>query len=163
MPQMLSLESWGGDLYFGTTNGRVCKNSGYLDGITLASPSAYTPIQWEVLTAFQNLGSQKFKRVQVIRPQIISQANAPSFATLARYDYDFTELDAVTIIPGNTGSVWDTGVWDTATWGGAYSPTVIPRGGAGIGIAVAIGVRGTATSRTSLVGIDVMYDQGGYL
>jgi hypothetical protein len=163
MPTMLSLESWEGDLYFGTTDGRVCKNFGYLDGLTLAAPSVYTPIQWEVLTAFQNLNSQRFKRVQQIRPQIISQGNAPSFATLARYDYDFTELPVVSIAPVNTGAVWDTGVWDTASWGGGYSPTVIPRGGNGAGIAIAIGVRGTATSRTSLVGIDVMFDVGGYL
>src|SRR5216684_1226120 len=40
MPRMLSLEGWNGDLYFGTADGRVCKNAGYLDGITLAAPSA---------------------------------------------------------------------------------------------------------------------------
>ena len=41
------MESWEGDLYFGTSDGKVCKNSGYLDAVTLASPTAYTPIQWE--------------------------------------------------------------------------------------------------------------------
>jgi len=163
MPRMLSLESWNGDLYFGTADGRVCKNSGYLDGVTLAAPSAYTPIQWEVLTAFQNLGSQRFKRVQQIRPYLISQANTPSYSTLARYDYDFTELPTVTLVPSNTGGVWDVGLWDVATWGGTYAPSSSPRGGGGCGINVAIGVRGTATARTSLVSVEVWFDQGGPL
>ena len=33
MPVMYSSESWGGQLYFGTTDGRVCVNTDYLDNV----------------------------------------------------------------------------------------------------------------------------------
>ncbi len=161
MPAMLSMESWGGNLYFGTTDGRLCINTGYLDAVKLASPTAYTPIQWEVLTSFQNGGSQNFKRAMQARISFLSEGGNPGVSVAARFDYDLTELATVTINPGNSTNVWDTGKWDTAVWGGSYSPTVVTRGLTGCGVFVAIIVRGTATSRTSLTGIDCFYDIGG--
>lgn len=163
LPSLLSMESWGGDLYFGTTDGRVCKNSGYLDGITLAAPTVSTPIQWEVLTSFQNLGSQRFKRIHSIRPKFISTGGNPGFDVGARFDYDFSELSPVSTSPSGSTNVWGTGVWDTATWGGSYSPSMSIRGATGCGVSAAIILRGTATSRTSLPEIDVLFDEGGLL
>src|SRR6185312_3647964 len=163
LPAMLSMESWGGDLYFGTTDGRLCINTGYLDGVTLASPTAYTPIQWEVLTSFQDGGSQNFKRALSARLSFVSQGGIPGVSVAARFDYDFTELATVSTNPGNNTNVWDTGKWDTAAWGGAYAPAVITRGLAGCGVKMALIARGTATSRTSLTGIDLFFDEGGAL
>lgn len=163
LPAIRSMESWEGDLYFGTDTGTLCKNTGYLDGVTLAAPTAYTPIQWEVLTSFQNLGSQRFKRLGNIRPKFVSQGGNPGFAVGARFDYDFTELPTVSLNPGNNTNVWGTGVWGTAVWGGSYTPSMAVMGATGCGIAAAIIVRGTATSRTSLTEIEVTYDEGGLL
>ena len=245
MPVMLSNGAWGGQLYFGTTDGRVCVNTDYLDGVTLATPGAYTPIQWEVLSAFQNLGSQRKKRVHHIRPTFISLGGAPPYTAQARFGYDFTELNsvpAVVTVPdgsataftlsrviantdqvfldrvlnvwgtdyylsstsdpttfttsgnlitfvnppatgayinvyyldGNSipvsvplgtamGDTWDSGRWDQAHWAGSPTPTQPVTGGAGMGQDVAIIIRGTATSRTSLVGVDVFFDVGGAL
>lgn len=163
LPTVTSMEAWTGDLYFGTSDGRLCKNTGYLDAVTLAAPTAFKAIQFEVLTSFQNLESQRYKRIHLIRPQFISQGGAPGFSVGARFDYDFTELPTVSAQPSNSGNVWGTGKWGTATWSGDYAPSKEVRGTTGAGVAAAIIVRGTATSRTSLVGIDVIFDQGGVL
>lgn len=162
MPAMLSMESWQGDLYFGTVDGRLCKNTGFLDGVTLAAPSVFSPVQFEVLTSFPN-GDQRFKRVHVVRPTFITEGGNPSFSAGVRFDYDFTEAQPVPLASTNNGNVWGAGLWGTATWSGSNTPSTVPLGAAGCGVAAAIIIRGSATSRTSLVGIDVVFEPGGFL
>jgi hypothetical protein len=159
---MYSAAAGGGKLYFGSVDGTVYINDGYIDGVTLADPDSYSAVQWAVMTSFQNLGVPRQKQVQVIRPILLAENNSPEFSAAARYKYNFSELDAPT---GGTvtGEEWDGGVWDSSTWAGEYAATTPVRGATGMGVDMAIAVRGTATSRTVLVGIDVAYTQGGFL
>jgi hypothetical protein len=158
--EIYSSEVYGGKLYYGTVDGRVCINDGTVDGITLADPSSYSAIEWACLTRFENLGNARNKRMQLARPKFLADSNNPAFAVKARYDYDFSELDPVTpSIPGS-GS-WDGGTWDSAVWGGDYTASQKMRGLEGTGTDVALAIRGSATGRTILVGIDVGFEQGG--
>jgi hypothetical protein len=153
---------FGGKLYYGTIDGRVGINDNYVDGITLADPESYTPVQWAGLSAFQNFGNGRQKRVQSIRPTVLSEDTAPAFEVGARFGFDFTELGVVSGV--NAGSnTWGSGVWDTSVWGGEFAPTQVVRGAAGMGVDVAIAFRGTSVSRTVVVGFDVMFEQGGML
>ena len=152
----------GGKLYYGTVDGKVGINDGYIDGRTLADPSSYTAVQWALLTSFQNLGNARMKQVQMLRPTFITDGAAPSYNAQARYRYDFTELATVTE-GATSGDLWDAAVWDEAIWAGDYQATQNVTGTTGIGIDVAIAIRGTAITRTSLVGVDVLYTQGGVL
>lgn len=157
-----SSEVWGGKLYFGTVDGRVCVNDGYVDGISLADPNAFMPVQWSVLTAFTNLGTPRQKQVQLLRPTLLSESSAPAYEIQARYRYDFAELPPVSAMAGD-GSTWDGGTWDRDVWSGEYQASQRLRGATGLGVDMAIAIRGTATARTVLVGIDVMYTAGGLL
>lgn len=163
LPPMLSMESWQGDLYFGTLDGRVCKNTGYVDGVTLAAPTVSTPIQWQLQTAFNNGGNQRYKRVGLIRPQFVSSGSPPAYAASPRFDYDMTALSPVVGIPAGGSNTWGTGVWGTATWAGPSVASLSIVGGSGCGVAVSIAIRGNVTNRTSLVGIDLTFDEGGFL
>lgn len=157
---MYCCESWGGKLYYGTTDGKVGINDGYVDGLTLADPDAFTPVQWALLTAFQNLGTGNTKQVVLIEPTFLCEGSTPAYSADARYDFDLSEL--ATVSGGvSGGSTWGSAVWDTAVWGGAYSNTRRPGGASGMGAAVAIALRGTAVARTVLVGIDVDFMVGG--
>jgi hypothetical protein len=159
---MYAADTWAGKLYFGSADGKVYVNDGYVDGVELDDASAYTPVQWAVLGAFSNWGVPRQKRVQMIRPTLLAENDSPEFAVGARYKYDFTELGAVS--GGTLGAdEWDGGVWDTATWAGEFNATQTVRGASGMGVDVAIAIRGTATSRTVLVGTDVTFDVGGFL
>lgn len=157
-----SAEVYGGQFYFGTVDGTVCINTGEIDGVTLASPDAYSAIEWACLTRFNNLGNARHKRVQLIRPTVLSSGEVPAFDAEARFKFDTNEIAAVTPTTPSSGS-WGSGVWDDAEWAGDYVGSQKVHGGAGIGTDVAIAIRGSATSRTVLVGIDVMFDQGGVL
>jgi hypothetical protein len=114
------------------------------------------------LTSFSNLGNARQKQIQMIRPTILSEDASPSYSVAARYKYNFNELDTVSgAVLG--GDEWDAGVWDTALWSGEYVASHEARGAVGMGVDMAIAARGTATSRTVLVGFDVAYTEGGFL
>lgn len=151
-----------GKLFYGTVDGKVGVNDGYLDGRTLADPSGYTAVQWALLTAYQNLGNGRYKQVQMIRPTFLTEGTIPSYDAQARYGYSFAELSAVTQTAG-TGDVWDAAVWDASIWGGDYQATQAVTGTTGMGIDVAVAMRGTAIARTVLVGMDLFWTEGGYL
>lgn len=159
---IFSAGAGGGKLYFGTADGRVCINDGYLDGVTLADPNAFTAIQWALLTGFSDMGSANFKQVQFIRPTILSEDVSPNISVAAKYRYDLAELGPVA---GGTsgGNSWDVGLWDEAVWGGEYNAVQPVMGASGMGVEVAIAARGTATSRTIVVKFDVGFTQGGVM
>jgi hypothetical protein len=163
MPMGVCAEAWGGLLYFGTPDGRVCINDGYTDGRTLVAPSASTPIQWSLLSAYSNLGSPRKKRVQIIRPRVLSQGGAIVFQATARYGWDMSEIGPVSGVGISSGAAWDSARWDQSVWGGQYQPQSAIFGGAGCASEVAIAIRGSSTSRMTLTGVDVAYDQGGLL
>ncbi len=161
---IFSAENFNGTLYFGTNDGRVATHGGFLDGVTLANPAGTgVPIGWSLLTSFQNLGSARKKRVHEIRPHILAQTLQPQYNARARFDFDTSALAAVTGTGNPTGSVWDTAVWDQATWQGDYSETEQVSGSTGIGVNVAIAIKGNANSKTVLAGFDILYEEGGFL
>jgi hypothetical protein len=161
---ILSAESWDGELYFGTADGRVCRNSGYVDNVQLSNPDVSTAIEYSLLTSYQNLGNARQKRVQLIRPTVLSDSSAPSFRAAAKYNFDLAELAAIPATAPTPGEgLWNTGVWDESPWLGELVATQTFSGAFGMGREVAIGIRGTAISRTTLVGMDVYFEQGGLL
>jgi hypothetical protein len=161
---MSCADAWDGKLYFGTPDGRVLINDGYVDGITLADPNSYTPVQWSLLSRFTNGGDPRQKRIQMIRPLIRTEGSAPSYQAKARYGFDLTELDTVSEAPlGGGAGEWDSAIWDSAIWSGAGRVTRKMGGAAGIGSEVAIAMRGTAKDRTTILSVDVFFDRGGVL
>jgi hypothetical protein len=162
MPVGVCAEPWGGTLYFGTEDGRVCVNDGYVDGVTLADPNSYSTVNWSLLTGFSNLGVPNQKRVQLIRPTLLSQGGAISHEAQARYRWNLEEIAGVSASPGS-GALWDSALWDQAVWGGQYQAQQRVFGASGVGPEVAIAIRGAASSRMTLTGIDVALDVGGFL
>jgi hypothetical protein len=162
MPMGVCAEPWGGTLYFGTEDGRVCVNDGYVDGVALSNPDSYSPIAWSLLTKFGNLGDPRQKRVQLMRATVLSQAGAVPYEARARYSWNLSEIAALSAAAGDQSSSWDSADWDDAIWGGAYQAQSRMFGGSGCGPEVAIALRGAASSRMTLTGIDVAFDTGGF-
>lgn len=208
---------WAGDFWFGTADGRVCRNIDYIDNVPLteagdwAAETAYAegdritdptfnthvyectvagtsgedesgfsglpsnvtdgtvtwrfvalaadlsaPVEWSVLTAYQS--DARFKSVRQLRPIVLSGSPTPVVDAKARYNFDLTEPTAPS---GTPSGGWDEGEWDEAVWGAdltAYSPII---GATGCGRDVAVAIRGSATTRTVLVGVDVFFERGG--
>ena len=119
-------------------------------------------MQWSLLSAFTNLGSIRHKQVQLLRPTLLSESSAPTYEVAPRYRFDFTELSPVSAVTGGAGT-WDGSTWDFDVWSGEYQSSQQLRGGTGVGIDVAVAIRGTAVARTVFVGVDVLYTAGGLL
>lgn len=156
-----SAGSWAGKLYFGTTDGKVCINDGYVDAQSRDGAS-FTDITWSLITAYQNGGNGRQKQIQMIRPTFLGDSGQPTYAAEARYRYSFSEVGAINgaAVGGNT---WDSGTWDSSSWGGDYGATSRVTGAAGMGPEFAVALKGTSRSRTVLANIDLLVTQGGFL
>jgi hypothetical protein len=156
----LSMEQFGGKLYFGSADGRVLINTGYLDGLLLSDPNAFTPIDMSGVSRFENFGRGTQKQITQIRPTIISEGGSIQQNAQARFRYDLTEADAPSAPTQNPGnSLWGSAVWDVSKWGGAYATQQQVFGAAGIGPDFAVAFRLSVTSRTVLIGFDVEYTE----
>lgn len=153
---------WNGTLYFGTTDGRLVKHDGYVDGVTLANPNTFNAIQWNVVHAFQNLGTPLQKRIGLLRPMMLSQGGAVPLAAQARWDFDLSVPASLSGSTPTTGG-WDSGLWDAAIWSGDFSTTKRVFGATGTGTYAAPAVEGLASSRTIYTGTDVTVETGGFL
>jgi hypothetical protein len=156
-------EAFGGSLYFGTLDGRVCINDGYLDGV-MRDGTGGASVDFSCITAFSDLGRPTMKRVQFLRPTFLSQGAPPQYTVQPRYRWDLTEA----VAPPSAGATglpsWDTtGKWDQSNWAGSYMAQQGVFGGQGCGSQVALAIRGSATARMTLVSVDVAYDEGGIL
>lgn len=154
-----SADSWGGKLYFGTADGRVCVNDGYLDGTTLANEPG-DPVTYSFLGAFQSGGSGLNKQIHQITARVLSESTDPALECEARFDFNLADI-ASTPTAGSDANAWDEGEWDSATWADEYTASQKVFGATGIGTYYAIAVKGRATSRTVLVGFDVLIETGG--
>ena len=161
---ILSACVWEGLLFFGTADGRVCRNVGWQDEVPRSGPpTGAEPVAWSLLTAYQSLSRPTVKQLQMIRPTVLSGTPNAVVDASARYNYELTEPLAPSGTGGGGMQAWDSAVWDVATWGPDYVPTAPIRGASGMGREVAIALRGNANTRTALVGIDLYFTEGGGL
>lgn len=158
---LYSAATWNGKLYLGTTDGRVCVSDVYVDNVPLANNS-FSPVAWSFLSAFQSDGPAS-KMVTQLQPTILSQTPTPAVAATAKYDFDISEPAPPAGFGSATPGTWDNATWDNAQWGGDYVPYMPLLGASGCGRAVAVCLQGSAISRTTVVGVDVFYEEAGAL
>lgn len=103
---ILSAAVWSGELYFGTADGRCCRNVGHVDGVTLADSSSGEAIQWSVLMAYR--GDAAIKQVQGVRPIVLAEEANPAVEVTVRYDFSLVEPSEPSATAGASGS-WDFG------------------------------------------------------
>jgi len=151
---------YNGELYFGTSDNRVCVHRGDVDNESLAGTGS-TAINWSLLTAF--IKSTPNQKIPSFIRAYFSAANAPSWDAQVAYDYNTLENTAT--IPNTTpkGDVWSLGLWDTAIWGSNSTSYEDIRGLAGIGVNMAIALRGSSISQTTFLGFETAYREGGFM
>jgi len=155
--------TWNGHYFMGG-EGVVYLYDGVLDGTTLDGEVGQ-PIQFQIMTSFQapNNNHATYKRSGVIRTVgVISGTIALSVKAI--FDYNV----AATVQPpppaANTGeNLWGIGVWNSSVWGYGLTGRSYPAATLGYGRVMAIAMAGSATSRITVAGWDVMYTEGGLL
>ena len=159
---MSCMETWRNKLYFGTEDGRVCVNDGEVDDLLL-DKSSLRPIEWALLTSYQNLGSPNKKRVHMVRPHFMTDGTNPAYSVGARFDFDLSPIDLAPVAADATPSAWDIAKWDQSVWGDGAGIAGRYQGASGMGSHVALVLRGNSITNTTFVGFDAVLDQGGIL
>jgi hypothetical protein len=150
---IVSMGAWLRQLYFGTADGRVCINTGYLDNVNLAA-TTYSEIQCGGVSAFTNLGDGRSKQLQRIAISYLNNGGADARAE-ARYRFNLSEVSAFVTSISNASNLWGVGLWGVAKWGGGYTTTRKQFGAAGMGPDFAVAWRMNVTARTAVLGFDV--------
>jgi hypothetical protein len=163
-------ESWSGEYFFGTVDGQVFLYDGVLDG-TLLDGTVGEPISFDMLTSFQAPQNHSaYKRVNTIRP-IGILAGTASINVKAVYDYQIdTVLDDPPALGVSEGSLWgasegdpDGAVWDANVWDYSLAGASVPVGALGMGRSIAVAMKGSSSTRLTVMGWDVLFTAGGPL
>ena len=155
---------WNGALYFGDDVGNIHIMTNSLDGVARAGTGG-DPIEFSFLTAFSDLGAPgAAKRAHYARPRFFSENGAaPTYNTKFLYDYDINEPNISLETAGQVGDVWDTGLWDLAIWGGDSIAASKLIGGSGMGINLAMAMKGEANDRITFLDADIYAEVGGFM
>lgn len=123
-----------------------------------------SPISFRSLTSFQSFGEHaRLKRVGIARTAGVLAGTA-AFNVEAVYDYRIeTRIPAPTNYNPSSDSIWDSAVFDSSRWDFDVEGKSFPVGVLGMGRAVAVGIRGEASTRINIVGWDLLMTMGGYL
>lgn len=155
-------DTWEGQFYIGTSDGRVLIHSGTEDAVDIDGENGIA-ISWSAMSVFQEYGEVgRYKITQFIRP-VFEAVQPPSYSVEARYDYNLSEVLAPPAASVLVGTLWDVGVWDTSLWGGDIIEVEKPVGGSGIGRNIAVAINGSSSTITILVRYDLMFTTGGVL
>ena len=145
---------------------RLMMVNGSLDNIGLNGTGAQ-PIPWTIFSSFQGYGTPAVrKRVQMLRPYFTTTGSPVNYSIAPRFDYDLTPAPpAITPSVNPSGALWDSALWDVALWGSGDT-TLVPysqlNGAMGEGHVVAVAMRGFAIEPTTLVQVDILYEEGSY-
>lgn len=156
----LPASAWGqigGDLLFGTVDGRICRYGGADDG--------GRPIVATAQGAWGTLGAPgRIKRVNMVRP-IVASVATPIVRHVIGADFRRPGFGATAQLAENARTgVWGASVWDQAVWGGSERVTRAWRGGGTMGDFIAFGLRRDANAgRVTWIATTALVEAGGVL
>lgn len=152
---------FGGTFYFGTLDGRVCANTGWVDNVSRTDSSVWTRIECGFLSAYQSLGVG-VRKLEMFRPSFAGEAGDVVSSVTARYNFDTSRPTHPTSNGGGGVNAWGSGLWGSAVWTDEATTAKV-QGAAGMGREVALAVQWNAIGQTTLLGVDVYLTSGGPL
>lgn len=152
---------WRNKLYYAKSDGSVWYQLGSRDNVSIASPAG-SPVEFSFLCAYSDWEKPGQHKIPgFVRPIFLSES-VPEYAVKCSFDYSLLEGTVSGDPAVATGSVWDVALWDVALWGGTQSYAT-QAGVGGVGLAVAVGIKGRAATRLTLAEITGTARIGGYL
>ena len=131
--------------------------------VTVASATLPKTINYSMLSHYSHMGTPaQWKRAQFIRPSFIGKGQ-PIYGVQARYDFDLSEVGGNPPYLGTEIAQWDNAIWDVARWSATAQSYIALSGLRGMGRHIAIALRGESATELSLIGFDLMFDNGGML
>lgn len=160
---MNSLTILNGDLYFGTTGGRVAKALfGNKDG-EASDGSGGSDIECDVQQAFNDYRTPaNLKKFQLARP-IFLASNAPSVLLQMNTQYGTSTPPGAPAFTTPSGATWNTSNWNQAYWVGSTNTYQAWVGVVGLGYYGSLVMKVRGTPGTLLTSCHVMFEPGGVM
>ena len=152
----------GGQLYFGTTDGFVCKGLyGNKDSADFNGDGG-NYVEGEVQTSFQNFGTPgQLKKFGMVRPIFLATA-APAIKLQVNTQFQLTPVGGSPFFTEGENALWDLATWNTATWVGqnTYQGWA---GTAGLGYYGSLRMRVRGLPATIFTSAHMMTELGGVM
>jgi hypothetical protein len=161
---MVSAEVFDGDLYFGTTNGRVGRAFICDSDDELTNGTVGTVVTGDVQTAFvaPNDDKMSLKRPLLIMP-MFQASSAPSIKAQVNTEWSDTGVAGSPSYTPSSVSLWDSAVWNVAVWGGALNTFLAWLGATGLGVYLSLRLSFTGPRGTLFTSWKVVYEPGGIM
>jgi len=159
--ESISMGKYKGQMYYGRSNGSVWRMTGSRDNVTIADTTGQG-IEFSLLTGYSDVGHPGLQKMGALVRPFFTSAATLEYDTKILYDFNVSELASSGDTGVTPGSKWDAGKWDAALWSGdaTYDSMF---GAGGIGVSLAVAIRGTTTSRSTLNEITAAFQVGSYL
>lgn len=161
---MRSAEFFDGELFFGTSNGRIGRafSADSDDQLTDGTPGA--DVEAELQTSFvaPSDDSMSLKRPQLIMPMFTSTA-APSVKAQVNTEWSAQAALGIPAFTPNQSSLWNQGLWNQAVWGGGQRTFLVWLGAEGLGTHMSLRLALKAKPRTLFTSWKIVYEPGGIM
>ena len=151
----------GGQLYFGTENGRVAKGLFGNDDAVETNGTNGTPIEGEVQTAFSAFDTpSQLKKFGMAQPIFIAPT-APSVKVQINTQYNFLNIGGSPSFTTQSAGVWNSGLWNIALWAGSANSYQAWVGTTGLGYYASLRMKVRGLPGTIFTSSHIMTERGG--
>jgi hypothetical protein len=158
---MQCMEVFDGDLYFGTTNGKVMRAFAADTDDELSNGTIGTDVQGDLQTAFvsDTQDPSAIKVPQLIRP-MFQAPSAPSVAAQINTEWTDSGTPGNLSFTGIGSSLWDVATWDSSVWNAELNTYISWLGATGLGAYFSLRLSVLGPPGTTFVGWTLIYEKG---
>lgn len=161
---MAAAEEFEGDLYFGTSDGKICKAFAGESDDELSDGTAGADLRADIQTAFiaPNDDGMSLKRPLLIMPMFQSATPPQVLARINTEWSDTSPSGSPSYVPPDS-SLWDSALWDQAVWGGSANTYLVWIGAEGLGVFLSLRLALRGSAGTVFTSWKCIYEPGGVM
>lgn len=161
---MHAMEVFNGELYLGTSNGRIGRCFSANSDDQLTDGTVGTDVEAELQTAFVAPADDRMslKRPLLIMP-MFQGSSAPSVKAAVNTEWSGEATSGSPAFIPNASALWDQALWNQAVWGGSENSFFLWLGAEGLGCFMSLRLALRAAPRTKFTSWKVVYESGGIM
>lgn len=161
---MACAEEFEGDMYFGTTDGKVCKAFAGTSDDELSNGTPGQDLEADILSAFiaPEGDGMSLKRPLLICP-MFQAPSAPQLIARINTEWRTTGTAGSPAFTPSDDSLWDSALWDQAVWSGSADTYMSWQGADGLGAFFALRMSFRGLPGTVFTSWKCVYEPGGIM
>lgn len=159
---MACAETFGGEFFFGTEDGTICKGfTGDSDDFLTDGTEGTQPVA-SIQTAFVAPGGDGMSlKIPYLAQVLILSPEPPMLNVQVNTEWSNADTPGAPPYVPNTNALWDVAKWDQAVWGGAANTYLLWIGVQGLGSYMSLRMSILGKPGTIFTGWKIIYQPGG--